>query len=671
MKLLRYHTISSSAKAGARCKMCGFVGIFSFNDRMIEPPELFSMCDLIAHRGPDDSGYLFLDTRNGRFASYKEKDRESATKAPPAAKLGMGHRRLSIIDLSDKASQPMKSGDGKIWLSFNGALYNYIELRQELKAAGYRFSSDSDTEVIIYAWRHWGEECLERFNGMWAIALWDSDRNQLFLSRDRMGIKPLYYHFQNGRFLFASEIKSILQAQGITREPEDTMVFDFLLWGIKDHTERTFFKNIHQLKPGEILCVSADGTSHLKHYYHLHFNRDIGRFNSNDETTAMETFDCLLRDSIKLRLRSDVPVGFCLSGGIDSSSIVCLADQIAAADQTGASPVSYRTFTFGNRERAFDERPFAAMVDREVFMKNHPILIDQERFWDSIDTVLWHQDEPFASTSIYAQYLVNKEVKINDTTVLLDGQGADELFAGYGGYYEQLLAQLAREGNVKSLLRKLKTGSRNMEVGQLKLLGRVLRILNTVATGPLTGRSRFRLQLANRKFVSDYADREELIKKKRAPGTVQERLFQDVTTFNLPQLLHYADRNSMAFAIEGRYPFLDYRVVEFALTLPAVYKLRDGCSKYILRKTMTGTVPQAILDRRDKMGFVTPEAEWIRNNMDAVRDLFETDSFRAERYIDVSKIRKSFDTLFTDRAISRLGLWKIIILEKWLRSFFS
>lgn len=650
--------------------MCGFVGILSSGGEMIDPRELYSMCDCIAHRGPDDSGYLFLETQNGRFVSYREQDRESVLKEPCPARLGMGHRRLSIIDLSDKAHQPMKSNDGRIWLVFNGALYNYIELREELKAAGYHFSSDSDTEVIIYAWRQWGEECLQRFNGMWAFALWDSDRNQLFLSRDRMGIKPLYYHFQNGRFVFASEIKSILQAQGVKREPEDAMVFDFLLWGIKDHSEKTFFKNIHQLKPGELLCVNGDGTSTQRHYYHLHFNRDIGRFNSIDETTVMEILDHLLKDSIKLRLRSDVPVGFCLSGGIDSSSIVCLADEIASTNRNGAPPVSYRTFTFGNRERAFDERPYAAMVDREVFMKNHPILIDHERFWDSIETVLWHQDEPFASTSIYAQYLVNQAVKTNGTTVLLDGQGADELFAGYGGYYEQLLAQLAREGNAKRLLRKLKIGSRNMEIGQLKLLGRVLRILNTVATGPLTGRSRFRLQLANRKFVADFADREELIRKKRDPGTVQERLFQDVTTFNLPQLLHYADRNSMAFAIEGRYPFLDYRIVEFALTLPAVYKVRDGCSKYILRKAMTGTVPQAILDRRDKMGFVTPEAEWIRHNMDSVHDLFEADSFRASRYIDVTKIRKSFGTLFTDRAISRLGLWKIIILEKWMRMWF-
>ncbi len=650
--------------------MCGFVGIFNSQAGPVSPREIFSMCDLVAHRGPDDSGYLFIETATGKTVASLERDRKRLEKKPPRSNLAFGHRRLSIIDLSDKAHQPMRSQDGSIWLVFNGALYNYIELREELKTAGYRFTSDSDTEVIIHAYRHWGKECLHRFNGMWAFALWDGKKKQLFMARDRMGIKPLYYHFQDDRIIFASEIKSLLEAGGVKREPEDEMVFDFLLWGIKDHSEKTFFKNINQLKPGELMIVSADGAPSLERYYRLQHTRDIGRYNQHRNSHLSEKLLYLMEDAVRLRLRSDVPVGFCLSGGIDSSAISCLAHRLVNNSPQRTEKGQYRTFTFGNKEQAFDERPFAAMVSSKLSFENQYIYVKHDRFWDDIDRVLWHQDEPFYSTSIYAQYRVSQAVRDTGTTVLLDGQGADELFAGYGGYYEQLLAQLLREGSLPRFLSKLVSGSKNMEAGSLKILNRVLRLLNPLASHPLFSRSRQRLGLINNTFIKRHAQREKIIREKRDPGKIQDRLFQDVTTFNMPQLLHYADRNAMTFAIEGRYPFLDYRIVEFALALPAVYKQRDGCSKYILRNAMTDLVPQAILDRRDKMGFVTPEAMWLRRNKDTIKDLFHPDTVRGERFLDVHRINRSFDDLFTDRNLARMGLWKIIILEKWLRMWF-
>jgi asparagine synthase (glutamine-hydrolysing) len=573
--------------------MCGIAGIYGKNSFSVQ-----KMTDLMQHRGPDDQGF-FAD-----------------------GKISLGHRRLSIIDLSEKGHQPMERGG--LVIVYNGEIYNYIELRKELERKGYVFSSGTDTEVILFAFKEWGRKCLEKFNGMWAFAIWDKDKKELFCSRDRYGIKPFYYYSSGSVFAFASEIKPLLLFK---KKPNEKAIFEYLTAELADYSEQTFFEDIKQLEPSSYMTVKDAGMS-MGRYYDVSFNKDLGRISQRNLKEYAENFLDLLQDSVRLRLRSDVEVGSCLSGGLDSSAIVCLINKLRNGGQ--------KTFTFF--ASGADEREYIKETLADKDIKPFYISSSSEEFWQDLGKVVLSQEEPFKSSSIYAQYKVMELAQKQGVKVLLDGQGSDELF----GYPEQISSFL----------------------NQSFLNGRALPNFNTSFIRFFVPSSLL-YYLRKKKIKSLNCIRPELKKKYRyneaesklAKINYQQALFEGLTGSGLRRLLRYEDKNSMAHSIESRLPFLDYRLVDFIFSLPAAYKI----NKLLQREALKGVIPEKVRLRKDKMGFVTPEEKWLRENKENIKRLFLKDN----PYFEKEKVLN----LLNKENAKLSELWRFINLELWLKKF--
>jgi asparagine synthase (glutamine-hydrolysing) len=516
--------------------------------------------------------------------------------------LVLGHRRLAIIDLSSTGLQPMSNKDGSLWIVYNGEVYNYLELRAELEKAGYTFRSRSDTEVILYAYQAWGEDCVYHFNGMWAFAIADLQRQKLFCSRDRLGIKPFHYFFDREHFVFSSEIKQLLNFPFVPRRINELAVYEFLAYGAVEHCEETFFAGILNLLPGHNLVLDfANRSLATRRYYQPHFTIN----NRITLTEAAGEFGRLLRDSVRLRLRSDVEVGSCLSGGLDSSSIVCLMHRLL--QEQGQTNVQH-TFSSHFEEKEANELEYMQAVIQATGVQAHftcPTAVD---LLQDLERMVWHQEEPFGSTSIFAQWSVFKLVHEHGVKVMLDGQGADELLAGYLGlaypYFKELFVKrqyfhLAREIWRRRQLQGEPWSS--LVPGGLK---GVLRKLSGSA-----------IDWISPKLVEDYRDQSYYQASRQAAPFGDREYLSNVLyrlTFlnGLVALLKYEDRNSMAFSIEARVPFLDYRLIEFLFSLPSNLKIYNGYTKRVLREGMAGVLPEKIRWRVGKLGFATPEQTW-------------------------------------------------------------
>ncbi len=600
--------------------MCGISGIYNLNNEPVSRSLLKDMTDVLLHRGPDDEGYILLNSGYG------------------SSDIALGHRRLSIIDLSSSGHQPMPNEDKSIWITYNGEVYNYIELREELEKAGHVFNSKTDTEVIIHAYEAWGEECLKRFNGMWAFAIWDFNKKRLFCARDRLGVKPFYYIYNKKQFAFASEIKSLLKT-GIEKKPNDAIIFDYLAFGLQDHTEDTFFEGVKQLKPAHYLFLE-NGVLRKERYWTIEINDEIGG-KENDESRFYDIF----RDSVRLRLRSDVPVGTCLSGGLDSSSIVCVMNKLIHDKKM------QKTFSACSDNKKFDERRYIEDVIEETGAEKNYIFPSGEALLDEIEDMIYYQDEPFGSLSIYAQWNVMKKAS-QSVKVLLDGQGGDELLAGYLEYYASYFKTLISRKKYFLLAKEL-----------LFFLS-----LHPRSAYELYSKMRLRKkrgELLSREFASKYNDRNF-----KYADMLHSKLLNDLTVTKLPALLHYEDRNSMAFSIESRVPFLDYRLVEYAASLPLSQKTRNGTTKVVLRNAMRGVIPESIRERKDKMGFVTPEEVWMKTVLKGwVRDILTSESFKNRKYWDSDRVLKEFDSICAGKSRYTSDMWRYICLEMWLRRF--
>lgn len=634
--------------------MCGIAGIYNLNNEPVAQDTLKRMCDIIRHRGPDDEGQWI----NGN--------------------IGLGHRRLSIIDLSPAGHQPMSNEDQTIWITYNGEIYNYIELRPELEAKGHRFTSHTDTEVIIHAYEEYGEKCLSKFNGMFAFCLWDSREKKLFCVRDRCGVKPFYYYFDFNRFVFASEIKAIIEDKTIPKRPNNQIVCDYLVYAYLDHTEDTFFDGIKQLLPAHYLIVK-DGKLVIKKYWDL--NPDEKMLDTMDDSKYAQRFYELFEDSIRLRLRSDVPVGTCLSGGLDSSSIVCvvnnlLMDQPISPAGGGlggkSSSPNQKTFSSCFEDKTYDERKFIQEVIKKTNVDANFTFPDGKKLFDIIPEVIWHQDEPFGSTSIFAQWHVMQLAREKGVTVLLDGQGADELLAGYHGYYDYYFTDLIKTFQFRRLIKELHLYSKYHFYSKRSTLIRLIipflsyglrEYLKSILKTKMSG-------WVNTDFVKTY--QRKIIPVQKYKGCLDDHLYQFFTNSSLPALLHYEDRNSMAFSVEARVPFLDYRLVEFIFSLPSSQKIRDGITKIVLRNAMKGILPEKVRMRMDKMGFVTPGDVWFRTvAKDKILEIFNSDSFRNRGYFNVNEIKKEFESHCRGEKSLHFTIWRWINLELWFQKFFD
>jgi asparagine synthase (glutamine-hydrolysing) len=659
--------------------MCAIAGLLACTGRL---QHIRRMTSLMGHRGPDGEGFLFAGPGGTRSSgsttvSPEGPSPQAVSQAGTLASsewLALGHRRLAILDLSPLGHQPM-SYRGRFWIVYNGEVYNYLELRAELERAGHQFRSQCDTEVLLAAYAEWGTDCFARFNGMWALALYDEQTNQLVLSRDRFGVKPLYYWHEPGQFAFASEIKAFTCLPGWRPRVNGQAVHDFLLSGLQDHSAETLFAGVCQLEPGcfarlncgawggQRVTGSTAATMEIVKWYAVRPARFTGTLGE-----AAQRFRELLVDSVRLRLRSDVPVGSCLSGGLDSSAIVCATHEFLSGQP---SLCAHKTFSACSELSQFDERQFIEHVVRATRVEKHFVFPSLKGLLNELDQVIWHQDEPFAGTSIYAQWCVFQEAAAARVKVMLDGQGADELLCGYNDFHRAFLCGLIRTGRLTLAWREALASRGNW----LRALGGWSRGLLDALT-PTRAQVLFRQarrrrgnpawlenSLLGASFPGRLAGRFRLYKSAR------EMSLELLTGAHLQMLLHWEDRNSMAHSLESRVPFLDYRLVEFTTGLPDDYKIRQGVTKSVLRQAMKGLVPAAVLERRDKMGFVTPEQVWARESGGA---LFRR---RLDEAVALTKgiIRSDAVGLLGDGLSGNKdydsAIWRIICLGAWMRLF--
>jgi asparagine synthase (glutamine-hydrolysing) len=615
--------------------MCGIFGFAGAPDRQL----LGRMAAAIVHRGPDDAG---------------------AFETPSAS---LGHRRLSIID-REGGHQPVANEDETVWLVYNGEVYNYRELRAELEAAGHTFRTHCDSEVIVHAYEEWGAACAARFNGMWAFAIADlrgagedGRGGKLVLNRDHFGIKPLYYARapRSGRLLFASEIKALLQDPELVAEPDEQMIFEYLQHGFHDHRAETFFRGVYHVPSATWIEVPLDGIA-----------ADPGPLASPLESTAYWTaaltrdggddpaeFRRRFRESVERRLVSEVPVGSCLSGGLDSTTIVSFMSELLQENVPDAVSLRGRLKTFSAvfDGDPIDEREYIETAVESTGADTTYTNPTSHEFIGELRDFVWHQEEPIVSTGPYAQWCVMRSAR-EQVTVLLDGQGGDELIAGYVPYQLVYLRQLRKEGKYDELRREA-TASRD--------------VLMPLAKRRLKQR---RKQLSTQKLLSQpFLSRTTDPGYGRSQSDLKGRLLQDLLTYSLPCLLRYEDRNSMAFSIESRVPYLDQGFVDHILSLPEDAIVRHGWSRWILRAALKGTLPEKIRLRRWKVGFTTPEMRWIKARRAAFTSLYQSPTFQARPYWDGNAVVSAFRACCRGEVEESMFFWRAANIELWLREF--
>jgi asparagine synthase (glutamine-hydrolysing) len=534
------------------------------------------------------------------------------------ANLYLGHRRLSILDLSIAGHQPMRYRDR--WITFNGEIYNYIELRQELKAEGYDFTTRTDTEVILAAYDRWGDECVKRFNGEWALCILDLQRRTLFLSRDRYGIKPLYFFRNHDFFAFASEIKAILSLPFVPLSLNREKAFHYLAFFSRDHTEETLYNGIHQTLPGHSLSINLNtGEMKTSRYYRLSYCSELGEYDHHKALAYAAEVRELLFDAVRLRLRADVPVGTCLSGGLDSSAVVAIAAKLRGVE---TNPPAQNTFTASFPGESVDESSYARSVAEDTGVISHFSFPSKEGYWSELPAILYHQDEPFGGPSVYAQWEVMRQAS-RHVKVVLDGQGGDEVFAGYRDNRMSFLANLLVKRRIGTLASELwstirLTNGFGKAVAELKPFP--FFALNNSWKRKVYGlRYREELRRSREVLIQAHANGIDINGSehidRRYSHNINELLADYMTKYSLPHLLKAEDRNSMAHSVEARVPFTDYRLVDYVFSLPGIYKIHKGWTKWLLRLATRDILPEDIVWRKDKLGFATPawasrQEEW-------------------------------------------------------------
>lgn len=589
--------------------MCGIFGIVLPSGEKPDHSLVQKATDTLRHRGPDSGGYFFSDN------------------------LALGNRRLSILDLSAQGKQPMSYQN--LTITYNGELYNYLELKAELQQKGHRFQTKTDTEVVLAAYQEWGSDALQRFNGMWAFAIYDQTTQQIFCARDRFGIKPFYYYWQNQTFAFASEVKAFRPLPFWQAELNQEMAGDYLLKGLQNHTSQTLYKSIFQLPPGHHLTFDLK-RHHFKIQAYYNLRNVQQRAHTSYEQSASQ-FKQYLNTAIQLHTRSDVKVGTALSGGLDSSSILALQ-----YEQLDKSRGQLEVVSYVSDLPAFDESPYIKALLQQYSVELHQVSANFEKTFSTIDSVILAQDEPLLSASLVAQYLVFQKAKENGLKVMLDGQGADEILAGYGTYYVPFLK----------------------EVGWRRpfLLGQeIWGLLNKHQIKASKKLSFFKKGIDLSQYLNLSVSKPPMIGKG----------FQNYSRYMieqgiLPSLLQFEDRNSMAHSVESRVPFLDYRLVEFCMSLPPHFKIKKGVRKAILREAMQDHLPQKILQRYDKMGFSTPQEHWMFQHRLIILTSIQKSVEQHPAIFKPNFIQFAENALAKNQNVHFRFLWRVMTFGRWL-----
>lgn len=619
--------------------MCGLVGGWELNASQALSASLNKALALIKHRGPDD---------NGTFSSKLG-----------SAELQMGSARLAILDLTPAGHMPMKSPDGRFVLSFNGEITNYVEIKADLKDRGYVFQSSGDTEVLLAAWQEWGLDALTRLEGMFGFAVYDTVRNELTLARDPFGIKPLFFHRSAGKLYYGSEVQAVLELLGGKPKINQQTAFEYLHWGYYDSSAATFFAEIEQLQPGHFIKFNLNTGHALAH--ERYWWPSVQTSSSQTFDQAAEELRELFLSSVRNNLRTDVPLGIALSGGLDSSAIACAVRHLEP-------DFELNTFSYFVPGFEKSEQQWADLVNETVKAKPHQVIPGALDLSRDIDEMIIAQGEPFGSTSIYAQYRVFAAAKAEGITVTLDGQGADEGFAGYDGYPLQRALSLLDEGKFMSTRDFIRdwgawpgrdSGALQSSLVAANVPKWIKNLIRKTTARSALGDlySPLGLSEAGVSLLPPGLSQEPPVRKSRLKQKMREQL----TVTGLPALLRHGDRNSMHFSIESRVPFLDRKMIEYVFTLPESFLLSpQGETKHLLRRALRGLVPAEIIERKDKIGFETPERDWLEPYLTSHRSILrEAATFFP--FLDGDEVAKH---LSVDFAQPRLQ-WRLINLLRW------
>lgn len=647
--------------------MCGIAGQYSLDGAGVRPATILDAAQLIRHRGPNSEGYLLLDTASGMYELRNGPDTAEgihypAIEAPVSftPQLALAHRRLSILDLSPKGHEPMSLfGRDDLWITFNGELYNYLEVRAELQAKGRVFTTECDVEVLLHAYDEWGVSCLERFQGMFAFALWDQKRRRLWCARDRFGIKPFYYAVSENCFSFASEMKAFRALAPRACEPDMTQVFWALQFNAIYNPPQTFFSGVRELPGGCSLLIENGVVCEPQRWYQLSLDDARSTYDYNDPASE---FLRLMQDSVRKHLRSDVPVGTCLSGGLDSSTIVALATDALAGGRMNSFSVVYPV-------KGYDESRFVDLVaDRFNTIKHVTTPQAGSDFFEQLKRMVWHQDVPIMSTGVFSQNAVMRMAQ-GQVTVLLDGQGSDELMAGYLSHAVYYYRRLLRENPARWAAQ---FPAFVLGVWGRYLSGYSLREFAARAADVLT-HGRDTIDILSSAPQALARGREALRIPADLPNadSLNNHLYKSVTCLSIPTLLHYEDRSSMTYGIEARVPFLDHRLVEFALGIPADQKIRGAEGKSVMRKAVSRVLPDEVAYRKDKLGYPTPFAAWSRTSLRAEIDAMLEDRILKRDWYEADKLRTLWKRHQAGEVNADRTIHNLITTELWLEQYGS
>ena len=612
--------------------MCGISIAINKSKDGVEAEFIKSMNNAIIHRGPDTEGFYY--DKNFAF----------------------GHRRLSIIDLTDAGNQPMESNN--LIITYNGEVYNYIELKEELTKLGYTFCSATDTEVILTAYAHWDVSCFEKFNGMWALAIYDKAKNNIVFCRDHFGIKPLYYFNSEKYFLAGSEIKQFCQIEDFIPKLNTKTAINFLANGILNYSNQTFFQDVLELKPGHYLTYNlADNSFNEFEWYSL--EKACIRSN-HDEINATNNVRQLFTNSLRLRMRADVKVGSCLSGGIDSTAIV------TTVFTANLGNPDFATITSCYADTKYDEQYFSDLVTDKTNFKALKVFPQLNELYTLgyLDKMIYHQDQPILSASHFSEFSVFKIAKENDLIVMLDGQGSDEYFCGYSEFYTTKLLELLKKGKFNTAHELVNLKAIHKKSSSIQ---EWIAVLKSIVIYPVLNRIKSFIPNKNKSIFNHtwkqiLAENKVIFKAK----TIRELSLEEIKYSSLPYQLHSEDRNSMLFSIESRLPFLCPRLVEYVVGLPDQYKINNGYSKHILRKAIP-EMPKEILERKDKMGFVAPDASWLIENNALIRA--ELEDAVNKTGIFTTQLVEQFDAFVEGKRNYNPVFFRVLTFNRFCRLF--
>ncbi|GAL83000.1 asparagine synthase [Sporocytophaga myxococcoides] len=666
--------------------MCGIAGIIKLSSDISLPNTVIKkMTDSISHRGPDDEGFVtiydaFVECTAGtdtpsqvkesdfRFAPQKDITTLPATNWRAV----LGHRRLSIIDVSAAGHQPLCNFAGDLWIVYNGEIYNYKELKNNLLERGYQFRTDTDTEVVLAAYQEWGETMLSKLNGMWAFVIYDKNKNLFFAARDRFGVKPFYYHQDQNYFSFASEQKALMTLPHLSTSINEKAAFEYLVLGKTETEQEGLFRNVIELLPSHSLTIYLDTRSiKINKYYELSYNKTTESFNKKKFQNYLSDIKELIKDSVNARLQSDVPVGSCLSGGLDSASIVCTVQHLTQQISAEKNTFSQKVFTACFKDPAYDESSWANEVvkkTKSAWYKTYP---EAQDLIEETENLIYTQDIPFVSTSTFAQYSVMKLIKQENIKVTLDGQGGDELFSGYIPHYSAFIGQAFNSLSFRILLNNIicSKGDFSDAKTMAELIGK--KIYFQTAFDQLKNNRYRKLHREYSYIAEPFWEREKealTIILDSLPLHLNKYLYNQFTGQDIKHLFKTADRNSMKFSVETRMPFADdLKLIEYIFNISSTYKIRKGYSKVLLRESMRDLLPESIANRKDKKGFSTPEANWLKHSKKFYKSYINNN---LDHFVNTRELLRDWDLLIdsADNNSAR-RLWRIINFAIWKQKF--